>query len=157
MVTEQTTTEVLLGVSNGAIDIRYIGKYAGLSLSRGEARRSSGEYIYFQVLSQRTRELSHSHTAKHGTSAAGLVVRTGQDRTDRTPCLTSSAQSEITLLLHNYNTTTTLWDPSLLFLLGPIHFYKSLFYEQYFESSHHQPIKDLNVWFSVVKIKKIFK
>lgn len=44
---EQTATEVLLGVRNGAVDVRYLGKRAGLSHSRREARRSSGQY--FQV------------------------------------------------------------------------------------------------------------
>ena len=46
---EQKKTKVLLGISNGTVDVRYIGKFAGLLHPRWEARRSSGELFQFQV------------------------------------------------------------------------------------------------------------
>jgi len=45
MNAEQKTTQVLLGVSNDAVGVRYTGKSAGLFHSRRAPRRSSGEHF----------------------------------------------------------------------------------------------------------------
>jgi len=42
-MTEQTTTKVLLGVSNGTIDVGHTWKSTGLSHTRWETWSSSGE------------------------------------------------------------------------------------------------------------------
>lgn len=40
---EQKTTKIVLGVSNGTVDVGYLGKYSGLCHACREARCSSGE------------------------------------------------------------------------------------------------------------------